>query len=494
MVTKPKPLIATDIIIFGGKSDLALTKILPALYCRHKDGQLPEKGKIIGTGREILENEVYRDIVHHACKTALKKEKVNAHALAQFVARCHYIALVADEDAGYQNLAKLLASDPAPGRMFYLATSSDIFTDICRHLAKAGLVTPASRVVLEKPLGHDLASFKQINEKVKRYFKEGQIYRIDHYLGKETVQNLMIIRFANHLFSSIWNSDLIDHVQITVAETGGVDNRGGYYDATGAFRDMVQNHLLQLLCLVAMEPPNHIDPDAIRDEKCKVFRSLRPLTPTTIGELTVRGQYKEGQIEGRKVQAYLKDIKKKVSTRETFVAMKVWIDNWRWSGVPFYLRTGKRMKQRYSEIVLQFKKVPHHIFPGYPADVEGNKLVIRIQPDESIALQMITKVPGPGGYRLKPVQLNLSLSEAFEGKMSGAYERLLMDVVRGNLTLFMRSDEVEEAWRWTDTVIRAWEKVKQPSEPYTAGTEGPKTAQQLMVADGREWHTTGVRS
>ncbi|MGB1539995.1 MAG: glucose-6-phosphate dehydrogenase, partial [Rickettsiales bacterium] len=301
-------------------------------------------------------------------------------------------------------------------------------------------------------------------------------------------QNLMVLRFSNNIFERLWNSDAIDHVQITVAEDIGVGSRGGYYDKSGALRDMVQNHLLQLLCLVAMESPAQINPNSVRDEKLKVLRALRPLEGKDLGKYTVRGQYKNGTVHEKSVSGYLEDVDMGSSDTETFVAIKAHVDNWRWSGVPFYLRTGKRMAERFSEIVIQFRPVPHHIFPGMSADPEPNKLIIRLQPDESVKLQMITKVPGPGGYRLKPVFLNLSLSEAFHERYPEAYERLLMDVVRGNPTLFMRSDEVEAAWSWTEKILHGWEESRQRAQLYTAGSWGPSDSFVLMAQDGNKWH------
>ncbi len=481
----------TDIVIFGGNGDLALRKILPGLYYRYRDGQLPDSSRIVGIGRAVLASESqYVDMVRKACEEHVAREDFEVSVWQRFAQCIHYAMIDAEDSKAYAQLAKFFADEPRPVRIFYLSTPPDVFGAVCHNLHKAGVVTPAARVVLEKPIGHDLASFRAINDEVLKYFEERQVYRIDHYLGKETVQNLMILRFANNLFEKVWNSSAIDHVQITVAESLGVESRARYYDKYGALRDMVQNHLLQLLCLVAMEPPPRMEPDILRDEKLKVLRSLRLFTPHDAARDTIRGQYRAGASGGKPVAGYVEDLGQKSSDTETFVALKAHVDNWRWSGVPFYLRTGKRLPERYSEIVVQFRPVPHQIFPDQGAEQHTNKLIIRLQPDESIKLEVITKVPGPGGYRLKPVYLNLSLSEEFDDRTPDAYERLLMDVVRGNPTLFMRSDEVEAAWVWAESILKGWEDNDQKPKHYIAGSWGPADASALMAQDGRRWHET----
>lgn len=477
-----------DIIIFGGTGDLSLRKIMPALYYRHKEEQLNPKGRIFALGRSEMGHDEFLSLIRENCENYIPKADFDAKTWGDFARHLHYAQLDAQDAASYQALATQLQKDPRDVRVFYLATPASIFGPISKQLRDNGLITEQSRVVLEKPLGYDMTSFRAINDEVLECFAESQIYRIDHYLGKETVQNLMVLRFSNNIFERLWSSDTIDHVQITVAESIGVGTRGGYYDKSGALRDMVQNHLLQLLCLVAMEAPYEINPDSVRDEKLKVLRSLRPITEQEIGRSTVRGQYRAGAVAGKAVQGYLEDIEKASSDTETFVAIKAHVDNWRWSGVPFYLRTGKRMAERYSEIVIQFRPVPHNIFPGLSSEPVANKLVIRLQPDESVKLQMTTKVPGPGGYRLKPVFLNLSFADAFDERYPDAYERLLMDVVRGNPTLFMRTDEVEAAWQWTETILHGWEHARQAPQPYTAGSTGPSDAFVLMAQDGNKWH------
>lgn len=477
----------SDIVIFGGTGDLALRKIIPALYHRLSDRQLPESSRIVLLGRQKISREEHQATIEKSSRSYLGKEFDEAK-WKHLAERVTYIAVDAKDAASYTPLREFLDNDARPVRVFYLAVGAELFGTICTTLKQGGMVTPSSRVVLEKPIGHDMASFRVTNEAVLESFREEQIYRIDHYLGKETVQNLMVLRFGNHMFERIWNGSVIDHVQITVAEEIGVGERYGYYDSYGAMRDMVQNHLLQLLCLVAMDAPPHMSASAVRDEKLKVLRSLRPITGEAVRSHTVRGQYREGALHGQLVPSYVQDIGGKQSDTETFVAIKTHVDNWRWSGTPFYLRTGKRLQERYSEIVIQFKPVPHNIFPQNQAFPETNKLIIRLQPDEFINLEVNTKVPGPGGYRLKPVHLKLSLGEEFEERVPDAYERLLMDVVRGNPTLFMRSDEVEAAWEWSEHILNGWQTLGMHSVPYNAGGQGPEDATVLLARDNRRWY------
>lgn len=486
MSAAKKELNDSDIVIFGGTGDLSLRKILPALYYRLKEQQLPEKSRIFVLGRAEMTREALLEMAGKALKEFVAASDVTPADCQALFARLHYVKLDAKLPADFAALKKLIEDNPRPVRVFYLSTPASIFGAICTHLKEAGMITPESRVVMEKPIGYNLESFRQINQQVLDCFTEEQIYRIDHYLGKETVQNLLVLRFANNVFERMWNNAVVDHVQITVAESTGLESRHAYYDDTGALRDMVQNHLLQLLCLVAMEPPNEITPDAVRDEKLKVLRALRPMTREMAKTDIVWGQYEGGVIGGKEVPAYVEEIEAGKSTTETFVALKAQVDNWRWAGVPFYLRTGKRMRKRYSEIVIDFHHVPHAIFPDHHADAVSNKLIIRLQPDESVTFQMVTKVPGPGGYRLKPVQLNLSLADEFEERFPDAYERLLMDVIRGNLTLFMRSDEVEAAWRWVESIMEHWQGGL--LHRYPAGSEGPAEAYALLARDGREWY------
>ncbi len=482
----------SDIVIFGGTGDLSQRKILPALYFRLKEGQLPLGSRIMILGRAKRSEEDVESFVRKACETFIPKKDFDEEGWELLWKHVQYHSLDAGKLEDFVSLKERIMKDPQPVRVFYLATPADIYGAICTKLDEAGLCHEQTRVVLEKPIGYGLKSFCEINEKVREHFEESQIYRIDHYLGKETVQNLMVLRFTNNVFQRVWNGDTVDHVQITVAESTGLEDRHDYYDEAGALRDMVQNHLLQLLCLIAMEPPNLASPDAIRDEKLKVLRALRPMNEKVVKTDTARGQYDAGSIDGRAIPSYLEEIHKDGSDTETFVALKAHVDNWRWSDVPFYVRTGKSMNARYSEVVIHFKPVQHHIFNGQTPDMV-NKLVIRLQPDEYVKFQMMTKVPGPGGYRVKPVNLNLSLTEEFDERYPEAYERLLMDVVRGNQTLFMRSDEVEAAWIWVETILEGWKKAgkKLEVEHYKAGTEGPACATRLMHRDGREWNVHG---
>ena len=372
--------------------------------------------------------------------------------------------------------------------MFYLACAPRLFGPISARAAANGLVNDASRVVLEKPIGHDLASARAINDEVGAVFTEEQIFRIDHYLGKETVQNLLVLRFANALLEPLWNAGHIDHVQISVAESIGTGGRADYYDGSGALRDMVQNHLLQLLCLVAMEPPATLEREAVRDEKLKVLQSLRPLEGAGALRQSVRGQYGAGLVDGEPVPGYLTELDRPSHT-ETFVALKAEVANWRWAGVPFYLRSGKRLATHASEIVVQFRQVPHSVFPGVDDElITPNRLVLRLQPDEGVRLHLVTKQPGPGGIRLHPAELNLSFAETFKSRVPDAYERLLMDVVQGRPSLFMRRDEVETAWAWIEPILRAWDEHGHAPKTYPAGTAGPAAATALIERDGRTWH------
>jgi glucose-6-phosphate 1-dehydrogenase len=363
-----------------------------------------------------------------------------------------------------------------------------LFRPLAKRLGAEGLATLRSRIIVEKPIGEDGPSAAEINNVLGSVFPEGGIFRIDHYLGKESVQNLMALRFANALLEPVWNNAHVDHVQINVAETLGVEGRGGYYDEAGAIRDMVQNHMMQLLCLVAMEPPNSLEADSLRDEKLKVLKALEPINESNALTLTVRGQYRAGFADGGPVPGYLHDVGKPHSDTETFVALKLGIANWRWAGVPFYLRTGKRLPQRFSEIVVGFRRVPHVIFDMPSDSIPPNRLVIRVQPDEGIKLWMMVKEPGPGGTRLQHLPLDMSFAKAFGMASADAYERLLMDAIRGNAALFMRRDEVEAAWRFIDPIREAWAQTHEPPRPYAAGTWGPNASVALIERDGRTWN------
>ena len=475
-----------DIVIFGGTGDLSRRKLLPALYHRWLDGQIPETSCIVGTARSDMDHKDYRKMAREACEKA-SGESWDAKEWTKFEKLIHYVAIDAtNDDADWDALKSYLTVDSKRPAVFYLATSPSLYVQICEELGKVGLSEGNTRVVLEKPIGTDLESAREINEGVGAWFEERQVFRIDHYLGKETVQTLMVLRFANMLFEPLWSRNYIDHVQITVAEDLGLEGRADYYDKSGALRDMVQNHMLQLLCLTAMEPPNNINDDDVRTEKIKVLNALTPITGEAARKLTVRGQYKAGVKGDQPVKGYLDELSADhPSGTETFVAIKANVDNWRWAGVPFYLRTGKRMSHRHSDIVIQFKRAPHSLF-GEGNDI-SNRLVIRLQPDEGVRLFVQIKEPGPGGLRVKSLPLNLSYAESFTVRYPDAYERLLMDVVRGNLSLFMRKDEVEAAWTWVDGLIDAWEQSGDKPETYAAGTDGPLAAAMLMDRDNRAW-------
>ena len=485
------PVAPCDFLVFGGTGDLAMRKLLPALYLRDRDGQLPERTRIFSVSRAGLDDAGYRDKVDSELQ---RHAPAGSDAdRARFLRRLHHVPLDVSADADWAGLAAALdeGTDPTaepPIRVFYLACAPRLFGPISERAAANGLVDATSRVVLEKPIGHDLASAKEINDQVGAVFTEEQIFRIDHYLGKETVQNLLVLRFANALLEPLWNAGHIDHVQISVAESIGVGGRADYYDGSGALRDMVQNHLLQLLCLVAMEPPATLDREAVRDEKLKVLQSLRPMTGPDVIRQTVRGQYGPGLVDGAAVPGYLSELDRPSRT-ETFVALKAEVQNWRWAGVPFYLRSGKRLAAHASEIVVQFRPVPHSIFPGIADElIAPNRLVLRLQPDEGVRLHLVAKRPGPGGIRLHPAALNLCFAETFQSRLPDAYERLLMDVVQGNPTLFMRRDEVETAWAWAEPVLQAWDDSGEAPRTYPAGTAGPAAATALIERDGRTWH------
>ena len=487
------PVPAFDAVVFGATGDLTRRKLLPALYYRFRDGQMPPESCVIGAARSDLSDEDFRKHAEEAVHQFVPASDRDTNVLARFCSRLGYVRIDAASDDGWDDLRVRLQDSAERVRMFYLATSPDIYGAVCQRLKSHGVVTPLSRVVLEKPIGHDLDSARAINEQVGEVFDKSQIFRIDHYLGKETVQNLMALRFANTIYERLWNTDVIDHVQITVAETVGVEGRGGYYDRSGALRDMVQNHMLQLLCLLAMEQPISLDADAVRNEKLKVLRALRPMEPHEVGAMTVRGQYARGAVDGKPVPGYLADLGDdhsdhgEPSRTETFVALKAYVRTWRWANVPFYLRTGKRLPQKVSEIVLQFRALPFSIYPSDAGDLDANRLVIRLQPQEGMRLEMMTKEPGPGGLHLRPTGLDISFEKTFRTRYPDAYERLLMDTVRGNATLFMRRDEVEAAWSWVQPIVDAWSARADQPRAYAAGS-WPDAAIELIARDRRRWY------
>ena len=483
------PVDTFDLIIFGGTGDLAMRKLLPALYHRDRDGQVTADSRIIAASRGVLTREKYLALVEKSLRQKLPDGEFDAAHWKSFKKRIHYVQADAFAHDNWGRLVKKLSGHEERTRVAYLATAPSLFGAIAKGLKTNGLITEQSRIVLEKPVGRDYTSASEINNAVGECFTENQIYRIDHYLGKETVQNLLALRFGNSLFEPLWRRGSIDHVQITVAEDLGVGGRSEFYDRVGALRDMVQNHMMQLVCLFAMEPPSSLHHDAVRDEKIKVLRSLKPISAEQVRANTVRGQYTAGAISKSTVPGYLDELGGESSTTETFVALKLEIENWRWSNVPFYLRTGKRLPAKHSEIVVQFEDVPHSIFPEQKYNVLPNLLRIRLQPDEGVQLSVMAKEPGPGGFNLKPVSLDLSFAETFGVRYPDAYERLLMEVLRGNPALFMRRDEIEEAWHWIDGIIDGWEAATQKVESYVAGSWGPTASSLLLDRDGRAWHT-----
>ena len=467
-----------DLVIFGATGDLANRKILPGLFHRFLEGQMTENSRIIGAARTETDHDGFRDMLRQSLLKYAPNESADSAAVEKFLEHVLYFPIDAMGEAGWADLHKCLRANVV--RAFYLSVGPSIFGAIAERLVKSGCADRNSRIVVEKPFGHDLASAQKLNAELRASFEEDQIYRIDHYLGKETVQNLMAIRFANALFEPLWNSHHIDHVQITVSENLSVAGRGGYYDKSGAMRDMVQNHLMQLLCLVAMEPPSKFEADAVRDEKLKVIRALSPVPRRDI----VRGQYRAGGGEG----SYHEHAENPNSTTESFIALRVEVENWRWTGVPFYLRTGKRLRARASEIAVTFKEPPHSIF-GKEMRLPANALIIRLQPDEGITLNMTIKEPGPGGMRLVEVPLDMTFAETLgeAAEFPDAYERLIMDVIRGNQTLFMRGDEVEAAWKWADDIIGKFSENALKPQPYDALSSGPEDALALLHRDGRRW-------
>ncbi|HBO21842.1 glucose-6-phosphate dehydrogenase [Providencia sp.] len=480
---------ACDLIIFGTKGDLARRKLLPSLYQLEKAGYIHPDTRIIGVGRAQWSQSDYIEFVKHALDEFLK-EKLDTALWEKLSARLDFCNLDVNETDSFVRLAEMLKQDCQPA-IHYFAMPPNTFGAVCQGLGHAGLNKMPNRVVMEKPLGTNLASSQEINNEVAKYFDESQVYRIDHYLGKETVLNLLALRFANSLFINNWDNRTIDHVQITVAEEVGIEGRWGYFDQAGQMRDMVQNHLLQILTMIAMSPPADLTTDRIRDEKVKVLRSLRRIDHTNVREKAVRGQYTGGFVQGKKVPGYLdEDGANKQSATESFVAIRVDIDDWRWAGVPFYLRTGKRLPAKCSEVVVYFKKPALNIFSESYQDLPQNKLTIRLQPDEGIDIEIMNKAPGlDHKHRLQTTKLDLSFSETFnQTHLADAYERLLLEAMRGIQALFVRRDEVEEAWKWVDSIMDAWAMDNEPPKPYQAGTWGPIASVAMIARDGRSWN------
>jgi glucose-6-phosphate 1-dehydrogenase len=477
---------AQAIVIVGATGDLAQRMLFPSLYFLDSEGLLDADFRIIGAARAQLSDEDFRARVEQSVH-----ERADGHfgadVWSRFSQRLTYRPVDASNVASFRALAEPLAG--ARDVVFYLSTSPSLYPAISTHLAEVGLTGDGARVVVEKPIGHDLPTCSRINDTLEDVFSERNIFRIDHYLGKEPVQNLIALRFANTLFEPLWNHVSIEHVQITVGETVGVEGRWSYYDDYGALRDMVQNHVLQLLCLVAMEPPANLDPDSVRNEKVKVLRSLRPIIGRDVERKTVRGQYRAGVADGRSVPGYSDEAGGATSNTETFVALQANVDNWRWAGVPFYLRTGKRLPSKSSQIVIQFRDVPHSIFAG--DELAANRLTIRLQPEEEISLSVMNKTPSLDGLQLRSVALNLSLTDAFKQQAPRrriAYERLLLEAIKGNQTLFVRRDEVEAAWTWIDAIAAGWEHYALKPSGYSAGAWGPAGAFALTERNGHTWY------
>jgi glucose-6-phosphate 1-dehydrogenase len=472
------------LVIFGATGDLSLRMLFPSLYFLDLDGVLPAEWRLVGTSRSNLTGEAFAQQAH-AAVVERTGEDFDKKAWDRFEARLAYVSVDVTRAAAFEALAAELKDSEET--IFHLSTSPGLYETICENLRESGLAHAGSRVLVEKPTGRDLASCREINDVLARTFDEARIFRVDHYLGKEAVQNLIALRFANTFFEPLWDHVAIAQVQITVSETIGVEGRWSYYDDYGAIRDMVQNHILQLLCLVAMEPPAHLDPDSVRNEKVKVLRSLRPIVGRDVERKTARGQYARGVADGAAVPGYAQEADGHPSQTETFAALRADIDNWRWAGVPFYLRTGKRLAQRSSEIMIEFRAVPHSIFAGQ--NLQPNRLIIRLQPDEEISLTLMNKTPTIEGMQLKPVGLNLSLDEAFKPKRRRiAYERLFLEAIRNNPTLFVRRDEQEAAWAFVDGIVEGWREAELSPAPYPAGGWGPPSAIALIERDGHSWH------
>ncbi len=477
------------LIIFGATGDLAQRMLFPSLYNLDVDGLLDHDVRIIGAARTKDDDQIFRDNVKQSLQRFLPSDRYDAERVETFIKRVDYCAVDVMSKDSFAVLADRVCARLDDGLAIYLSTPPSLFAPIAAGLAKAGLAGPMSRIAMEKPIGHDLASSREVNAAIGAVFDEERVFRVDHYLGKETVQNLLVMRFGNMLFEPLWNSSHIDHVQITVGETVGLEGRVSYYDGVGALKDMVQNHMLQLLALVAMEPPAGYTATAVRDEKVKVLRALRPMSATDVTTHSVKGQYASGAINGQPVKGYAEELGAQSNT-ETFVALKAHIDNWRWSGVPFYLRTGKRLMAKESEIVIRFRPVPHSIFSSRGAGLQANTLIMNLQPQEGIRMSLMAKEPGldRGGIELKQVDLDVSLTAAFAGaRRRIAYERLLLDLIEGDQTLFVRRDEVEAQWTWIDAIRAGWVANDMKPKSYASGSWGPSAAIALTERDGVTW-------
>jgi glucose-6-phosphate 1-dehydrogenase len=478
-----------DLVIFGARGDLARRKLFPALYQLDKAGLLTDSTRVAGVAREDIDSAEFIKQIQVLLQEVSEADEWDEKVWARFSRRLSYIKIDFSQKKEFSSLNKWIVDNRTV--IYYLATPPSLFGPICKHLNDAGCVEKTSRIVLEKPIGHDLASSEVVNGDVAKYFAERNIYRIDHYLGKETVQNLLALRFANRMINSQWDNSCIDHVQITAAETVGIEGRWSYYDKVGQLRDMVQNHLLQLLCMVAMEPPSSLQADEIRGEKVKLLRALRPISEDKVEDHAVRGQYSAGWISGSPVVGYMQEegCESDNSNNETYVAIKVHIDNWRWAGVPFYLRTGKRMQDKVTQVVIVYKDNPHSLFPETDGEA-NNKLVIRLQPNEGIQLEMVSKKQSLK-ERLSTEKRTLNLDffdSSGDSRIADAYERLLLEVMKGDQWLFVSRDEIDASWRWCDRLLASWRGKKMPTKSYSAGSWGPSKAEILIENDGRSWY------
>ncbi len=479
---------AFDLVIFGGTGDLSMRKLLPAMYRAHHQGSIPGSSKIMVCCRKIKDFDTLIDKIESGLRSFLEPGEFNEKEWKAFSQILQPVLLeLVDLEKGWDEFSQMFETSADRVRLFYLAVMPSIYSSCCENLSVKNLIDPNSRIVVEKPLGYDFDSAEVINETMAKYFKEEQIYRIDHYLGKETVQNLFALRFSNVLFENIWDSKAIDHIQISISEQVGLEGRAGFYDETGAMRDMVQNHLLQLLCLVAMEPPNKLQAEDVRVEKVKILRALKAFTKEEIDSHTVRGQYGSGQIEGKQISGYMNELGDYESNTETFVAIKTYIENWRWAGVPFYLRTGKCLKNRSAEIIVQFKEVTHNVYEQGTQALKPNRLIIQLQPQEKIQLFLMAKDIGSESANLKSIKLNLDFENDPGKPRTSAYQRLLLDAIAGNSTLFIHRDEVKAAWKWVDPIIEHWKNSQIPPLLYNAGSWGPSKANDLFQNSSQGW-------
>lgn len=477
-----------DLVIYGALGDLSKRKLLVSLYRLEKHNLIEPDTRIIGVDRLDESSEGFIETAHKSLQAFLNSS-IDEPIWQKFSQRLSYLKIDLTQPEQYKQLNTLVDSGKRV-MVNYLAVAPMLFKNICQGLHSCGVINTETRIVMEKPIGHDLKSCQEINNVVGEVFKEEQVYRIDHYLGKETVLNLLALRFANSIFTTNWNHNTIDHIQITVGEDIGIEGRWDYFDKTGQLRDMLQNHLLQILTFVAMEPPADLSAESIRSEKIKVLKALRPITARNIEEKTVRAQYTSGFVQGKAVPGYLEEAgANTVSTTETFVAIRVDVDNWRWAGVPFYLRTGKRTPTKRTEIVVNFKQLPHNIFKDSFRNLPANKLVIHLQPNEGVEIVMLNKIPGiDGNIKLQETKLDLSFSETFkETRIFGGYEKLILETMRGNTTLFLSREEIEQAWTWIDSIQSAWDNTNAKPKPYPAGSWGPIASVALLARDGRAW-------